>query len=48
MSSATAGAVPDLLKALAVLSDTAVRRSAVDQEDLKPHWKSQKRPHFFR
>ena len=26
---------PDLLKATAVLSDTTVRRSAVDQEDLK-------------
>ena len=31
---------PDLLKALAVLSDTIVRRSAADPEDLKPHWKS--------
>ena len=28
---------PDLLKALAVLSDTIVRRSAADPEDLKPH-----------
>ena len=26
----------DLLKALAILSDTTVRRSAVDGEDLKP------------
>ena len=26
---------PDLLKAIAILSDTTVRRSAVDQEDLK-------------
>ena len=26
---------PDLLKATAILSDTTVRRSAVDQEDLK-------------
>ena len=33
---------PDLLKALAVLSDTIVRRSAADPEDLKPHWKSKK------
>ena len=25
-----------------ILSDTTVRRSAVDREDLKPYWKSQK------
>ena len=31
-----------LSKALAILSDTTVRRSAVDQEDLKPNWKSEK------
>ena len=37
---------PDLLKAPAILSDTTIRRSAVDQEDLKPYWKSEKRPHF--
>ena len=30
---------PDLLKALAILSDKTFRRSAVDQEDLKPYWK---------
>ena len=35
-------------KALAILSHTTVRRSAVDQEDLKPYWKSEKRPHFSR
>ena len=35
-------------KALAILSDTMVRRSAVDQEDLKGYWKSEKRPHFSR
>ena len=29
-------------------SDTTVRRSALDQEDLKPYWKSEKRPHFCR
>ena len=34
------------LKALAILSDTTVRRSAVDWEDLKPSWKSEKRWHF--
>ena len=33
---------PDLLKALAILSDTTVRRPAVDQEHLKPYWKSKK------
>ena len=35
-------------RALAVLSDTTVRRSTVNQEDLKPYWKSEKRPHFSR
>ena len=48
ISSATAQVDPDLLKALAILSDTTVRRSTVDQEDLKPNWKSEKRPHFCR
>ena len=28
-----------------ILPDT-IRRSAVDQEDLKPYWKSEKQPHF--
>ena len=46
MSSATAQAALDLLKALAILSNTIARRSAVDREDLKPYWKSEKRPHF--
>ena len=44
--SATAQVAPDLLKALAILSDTTVRRFAVDREDLKPYWKPEKRPHF--
>ena len=35
ISSATAGVAPDLLKALGILSDTTVRRYAVDQEDLR-------------
>ena len=48
ISSATARVAPDLLKALAILSDTTVRRSAVDRKDLKPYWKSEKRPHFSR
>ena len=46
ISSATARVAPDLLKALAILSDTIARRSAVDREDLKPYWKSEKRPDF--
>ena len=41
ISSTTAQVAPGLLKALAILSDTAIR-SAVDREDLKPHWKSEK------
>ena len=40
ISSATAQVAPDLLKALAVLSDTTRRRSAVDWEDQKLYWKS--------
>ena len=35
-----------LLKALVNLSNTTVRRSAVDQENLKSYWK-QKKPHTF-
>ena len=41
VSSATAHVVPDLLKALAILSDTTVRRLTVDWEVLKPYWKSE-------
>ena len=37
ISNATARIVPDLLKALTILLDTTVRRSAVDQKDLKPN-----------
>ena len=48
ISSAAAGVAPDLLKALAILSDTTFRRSAVDLEDLKPFWELEKRPHFSR
>ena len=33
----------DLLKSLPILSDTAVRKSAVDRKDLKSYWKSEKR-----
>ena len=35
ISSATARVAPDPLKALRILSDTTVRRSAVNWEDLK-------------
>ena len=40
VSCAVARVAPDLLKALAILSDTTVRRSAVDQKNLKPYWTS--------
>ena len=42
ISSATAWVAPNLLKALAILWDTTVRRSSVDQEDLKPYCKPEK------
>ena len=48
ISSATAWVAPDLLEALSVLSDTTVGKFAVDQEDLKPYLKSEKRPYFSR
>ena len=48
VSRVTARVAPDLLKALAVLSDTTVRRPAVDREDVKPYWKSERRSHFSR
>ena len=44
MSSFMAQVVPDLLKAPAIPSYLTVRRYAVDREDLKPQWKSEKRP----
>ena len=37
ISKATARVAPDLLKALAFYSDTTVRRSTVDREDLEPY-----------
>ena len=48
ISSASAQVVSDLLKALAIQSDTSVRRSAIDREDLKLYWKSEKRSHVSR
>ena len=43
---ATALVAPDLLKVQANVSDTTVRRSSVDRGNLKPYWKSEKRPYF--
>ena len=43
MSIAIAWVALDLLKALAVQSDTTFRRPVVDWEDLKQYWKSDKR-----
>ena len=37
ISSGTARVAPVLLKAIAILSDTNVRRSKVDREDVKPN-----------
>ena len=48
ISSARAQVAPKLLKALAILTDTTIRRSAFDREDRKPNSKSEKRPHFSR
>ena len=36
------------LKALYTLSDTTVRKCTVDQEDLKPYWKTEKMSDFSR
>ena len=46
ISSATTHVASDLLKALAILSGTTVRRSAVDQ-DLKPYSKSEEKATFL-
>ena len=40
MSTVTACIDPDPLKVPAIQSDATVRGSAVDQENLKPYWKS--------
>ena len=48
ISGATVRVATDLLKAQAIVSDATVRRSVVDQKDLKPYWESEKRPHFSR
>ena len=46
ISSATAQVSPNVLQAPAILLDTTIRRSTADPEDLKPYWKSEKRPHL--
>ena len=43
MLSATPRVAPDLLKVLAFPSDITVRKSSVDQEDLKQNWTSEKK-----
>ena len=47
ISSVTTGVAPDLLESLAILSETTVRKSAVNWEDLKSYWKSENKPHFL-
>ena len=44
ISSVTARIALDLLKALAILSDTTMRRAVIDREDLKLYLKSEKMP----
>ena len=48
IASARARIAPDLLKALAILSETTVRRSAINWKDQRPYRKSEKGPHFCR
>ena len=43
----TARVVPSLFKELAVLSATTVRMSVIDQEELRPYWKSEKSQIFL-
>ena len=45
MSSTAARVAPGLLKTIAILSDTTIKRSEVDQENLKPYWESEERPY---
>ena len=47
ISSGTARVTPDLLKARAILSDTIVRRSAADQEELNPYWKGDQQSYYY-
>lgn len=41
ITNAMARVAPDLLKNLAIVSDTTARRSGVEQEDLKSLWESE-------
>ena len=36
-----------MLKSLLIPSDTTVRRSTINREDLKPYWKSEKKKAHF-
>ena len=47
-SSTKAQVAPKTLKALAILSNTTIKQSAVESEDLKPYWKLEKRSDFSR
>ena len=42
ISGASAWIAPDIQKALAILSVTEIEIAAVEREDLKQHWKSEK------
>ena len=44
LNKSSAWAVPNLLKTLKVLSDTTVRKSSINQEDLKLYWELEKEP----
>ena len=48
ISSAAAWVAPDLIKALAILSDKTVSKTAVDRKDLNSYWKSEKMPRWSR
>ena len=48
ISSTIARIALDLLNNPVILSNTTLISSTVDQEDLKPYWKSEQRPHFSR
>ena len=47
ISGATARVSSDLVKTPAVLSDKYIRRLAVDWEDLKPYWNTEKKATFL-
>ena len=48
MASGTARIALDLTKNSVILSNITVIRSTVDQEDLKPYWKSEQKQQFSR